>query len=293
MLIFRPDGTFTITQFTDLHYRNGEAADLQTIRLMNAVLDTEKPDLVVLTGDVIDGFFCQNPIQSYARAVQPIVDRGLPWAAVFGNHDDEGSASRGQLMASMRELPGCLATAGPADLSGVGNYTLPIMHGDRIASTLCFLDSHAYADKTEKAYDWIKQDQIEWYLKTAEHFKNQNKGQTVPSLMFFHIPLPEYDDVWNTGKCIGEKHEAVCCPRFNSGLFAAMKSAGNVPGVFVGHDHVNDYAGDLDGIQLCHGRCTGFSSYGRAGFPRGARVIRLHAGERAFETWVRSDQIAG
>src|SRR5271168_3274715 len=101
MLSFNPDGTFTITQFTDLHYRNGEADDVRTLRLMSDVLDAERPNLVVLTGDVIDGSFCQNPIQSFANAVRPIVDRGLRWAAVFGNHDDEGSASRGQLMASM------------------------------------------------------------------------------------------------------------------------------------------------------------------------------------------------
>ncbi len=58
--------------------------------------------------------------------------------------------------------------------------------------------------------------------------------------MFFHIPLCEYDDVWNTGQCTGSKNEPVCCPIFNSGLFTALKSTGDVMGVFVGHDHTND-----------------------------------------------------
>jgi len=277
-LEFRADGTFTIIQFTDLHYRNGERADRRTLQLMKQVLESIKPDLVVLTGDTIDGGFCRDPVASFASAVQPIIDHRLPWAAVFGNHDDEGSAKRGQLMAAIRRLPGCLADAGPAEISGVGNYVLPVTAHGAPAVNLWFLDSHAYADSTGKTYDWIKQDQIDWFLENATD---------LPSLVFFHIPLPEFDDVWNTGACIGEKNEPVCCPRFNSGLFAAMKSAGNVMGVFVGHDHTNDYAGDLAGIRLCYGRCTGYSSYGRTGFERGARVIRLRAGRRGFETWVR------
>jgi hypothetical protein len=160
----------------------------------------------------------------------------------------------------------------------VGNYTLMIEGENGPAARLYFLDSHAYADKSEKNYDWIRQDQIDWYLSSPHD---------LPALMFFHIPLCEYDDVWNTGQCTGSKNEPVCCPKFNSGLFAALKSAGDVMGVFVGHDHTNDFAGLLSGIQLCYGRAGGVSSYGKEGFPRGARRIRLTAGDRSFETSVK------
>ena len=107
--------------------------------------------------------------------------------------------------------------------------------------------------------------------------------------MFFHIPLPEYQTVWSAGRCTGSRHETVCCPLVNSGLFAALKSAGDVHGVFTGHDHVNDYIGDLDGVRFGYGRCTGFASYGRPGFPRGARIIRLKQGVSGFETDVVCD----
>jgi hypothetical protein len=299
---------FSIAQFTDLHYRNGEAADRETHRVMNHVLEIEKPDMVILTGDILDGGFCRDPIQSITNALQPIIARNLPWAAVLGNHDDEGLADRSQLMAAMQRLPGCLAESGPKNLSGVGNYFLtvapgastPILRyteepgsaGVRPGSSvylrtgaeptfrLFFLDSHAYADRNAKEYAWIKQDQIDWF-HSAPH--------DLPALVFFHIPLPEYDDVWNTGNCTGSKHEPVCCPKFNSGFFNALKSTDDVLGTFVGHDHTNDYIGNLDGIKLCYGRATGFSSYGRAGFPRGARIIRLISGDKAFQTSVRLD----
>ncbi len=283
-LRFTKTGIFTIVQFTDLHWHNGDAADQQTARLIRQVLDSQKPDLVVVSGDVIDGAHCDDPLKSWEQSVAPIIDRHLPWAAVFGNHDDEGTVSRAQLMTAMQSLPGCLASAGPANLSGVGNYTMTIADsaGNQPAARLYFLDSGGYANRVAREYAWIQKDQIDWYLRLE-------KNPLLPALMFFHIPLPEVNDVWDAGHCVGSKHETVCCPKKNSGMFDALKSAGDVLGVFVGHDHVNDYVGELSGIKLCYGRATGFNTYGRDGFPRGARVIRLREGRREFETWVELD----
>ena len=59
----------------------------------------------------------------------------------------------------------------------------------------------------------------------------------------------------------------------------------DVMGTYVGHDHINDYEGDLYGIRLCYCRGTGFHTYGREGFPRGARIIQLMEGKRDFRTW--------
>ena len=44
--------------------------------------------------------------------------------------------------------------------------------------------------------------------------------------------------------------------------------------------------GEPHGIRLCYGRATGYGTYGREGMLRGARVIRLHEGQRQFDTWI-------
>ena len=62
---------------------------------------------------------------------------------------------------------------------------------------------------------------------------------------------------------------------------------GDVMGTFVGHEHVNDYEGELHGIRLCYGRSTGYNAYGRKAFLRGARVIQLVKDQREFQTWLR------
>ncbi|WP_310190154.1 hypothetical protein [Bacillus sp. 3255] len=99
-----------------------------------------------------------------------------------------------------------------------------------------------------------------------------------PVLAFFHIPLPEYKEVWVLGNCRGNKFEEICCAKIKSGLFSVMLERGDVVGTFVGHDCINDYCGDLHGIQLCYGRATGFNTYGKDGFQRGDRIIRLTQG---------------
>jgi hypothetical protein len=300
-LSFRPDGRFLIAQFTDLHWHNGEEPDAKTRRMMERVLDAERPDLVALTGDVIAGSGCKDPAESVRQAVAPMEERGIPWAAVFGNHDDEGSLDRRALMAVQRSCPMSLSQPGPEEVSGVGNYALPVRssRSEALAAALYFMDSRSYSvlDGLD-GYGWFEPDQIEWYRRTSqalrERYARERDGDAegaarLPALAFFHIPLPEYNEVWDFHPCRGYKFEDVCCPRINTGMFAAMLRSGDVMGTFVGHDHVNDYEGDLYGIRLCYGRWSGYHTYGLDRLIPGARMIELKEGERGFKTWMRAD----
>ena len=287
-LKFRADKTFTIVQFTDVHWHNGEPKDLQSRQLMEMVVEAEQPDLVALTGDILAGGGCQNARASLRQAVDPFEARQVPWAMVFGNHDDEGDASREALMEVQTGCAMSLSEPGPKDIFGVGNYVLKVggSQTDKTLAVLYFIDSGSYARTDIGGYDWIKRDQIAWYIDESQKLTHA-EGKPLPALAFFHIPIPEYDEVWDFHTCYGVKYENVCPPRVNSGFFAAMHEMGDVMGTFVGHDHVNDYWGDLHGIRLCYGRGTGYNTYGREGFQRGARVIRLTEGERGFESWLR------
>ncbi len=288
MLHFREDGTFTVVQFTDIHWRNGDKFDQRSAALMGEILDAEQPDLVLLDGDTIHGADCVDPAQSWRDAVAPILARDLAWAAVFGNHDDEGALNRAELMALQQTLPRCLSTPGPAELSGVGNYVLPVLatHSDEIAAHLYCMDSHAYATNEVGGYGWFKRDQIAWVLATAKRLRAE-RGKVLPALAFFHIPLSEFNEMWDLRTCYGVKGEAVCCPLINTGMFAALYEAGDVMGVFVGHDHLNDFIGEFYGMKLAFGRASGYGGYGNDDFKRGARVIRLRAGAYRFKSWLR------
>ncbi len=82
--------------------------------------------------------------------------------------------------------------------------------------------------------------------------------------------MQEYIEVWDRETCYGQKNERVACAKVNSGFFTAMVEEGDVMGVFVGHDHTNDYWGSLHGIRLCYGRVTSDNAGGKVkrGAPR-------------------------
>ncbi|WP_410771725.1 metallophosphoesterase family protein [Fontibacillus sp. BL9] len=297
-LVFREDGTFTIVQFTDLHWKDGQEKDQRTRKLMELTLDIEHPDLVVFTGDVIytgevppGDPECENPEQAFREAVAAVEERGIPWAVVFGNHDTERRINRQELMQIVLEHRQTVAKAGPEHLPGAGNYSLQLwdLQGNP-AANLYFLDSGSYSLHPQvQGYDWISREQINWLISESSRLNPRQDEGKLPALAFFHIPLPEYKEVWETRTCYGHKHEQVCSPAVNSGMFSALLETGDVVGTFCGHDHINDYMGELHGIYLCYGRASGYNTYGKEGFPRGARLIRLNLGRRNFETWLRLD----
>jgi hypothetical protein len=288
-LRFRSDGTFRIIQFTDLHWKNGEPEDLRTRALMERVITEEQPDLIVFSGDVIESLLCQDPIQSFRDAVAVADKSGIPWAAIFGNHDCESDITKEQLMMVQLEHKGSLADAGPPDVDGLGNYIVQLSDSNgNTAAALYFLDSGSYSElPSVPGYDWIRQSQVEWYRAHARILQEKHGGVPVPALMFFHIPLTEYRELWQRHTCYGHRYEKVSCPQVNSGLFAAMVESGGVMGTFCGHDHTNDYTGMLHGIRLCYGRASGYNTYGRWTYARGARIIELQNGGQGFTTWLR------
>lgn len=276
-LKFREDGTFTIIQFTDIHWKNGEEEDWQSFSLMKEILRIEMPDLVIFTGDVIHSEECIDRFQSYRDAVKAVDETGIPWCSVFGNHDAELGITKEEIIRLQQESSNCLTQSGPQEIDGIGNYILEIKSCSNmeVGAVVYCMDSGSNTDLPIGGYDWIKPSQINWYLTNSKDFTKKNLGAPLLSLAFFHIPLPEYETLWRYHTCYGHNFEGVGCPKVNSGLFSAFLQMNDVKGVFVGHDHVNDFCGVLHGIQLCYGRATGYNSYGKEGFPRGARVIEL------------------
>ncbi|MNB69474.1 3',5'-cyclic adenosine monophosphate phosphodiesterase CpdA [compost metagenome] len=286
-LSFRPDGTFTIVQFTDLHWSETEH-DKRTALLMKDILHNTRPDLVLFTGDVIHYEDCPDPVAAYSHAVAAVIEAGVPWAAVFGNHDAGHSLSvKHELLRLQQASPHCLTEEGP-ELGNRLGHTVILLHSAEEApsAALYLFDSGSNAVHPPGGFEWITQGQIAWYLEHSAALAEANNGQSVPSLAFLHIPLPEYNELWDYNVCYGHNYEGMGCAKVNSGLFAAFVERQDVKGVFCGHDHVNDFWGELHGIRLHYGRATGYNSYGREGFPRGTRVIQLRENGAAFSSWL-------
>ncbi len=281
---------FKIVQFTDLHLINGKdfaEKNYSTYALMRHVIRAEKPDFVMLTGDIV---VSGGAAQIWKEVVQPMTEARVPFAVTFGNHDTESDMSKPDILKLLQGNKYNLTSNADKKLSGVGNCSLPVLssEGKTMPWVLYLFDSHAYTnDSTLGYYDWIKNDQIQWYRKQSATYTGKNR-KCLAALAFFHIPLPEFELVRNQKNVFGSSEEPVASPRINSGLFSAFVEMGDVMGVFVGHDHNDDYVGSLSNICLGYGRKTGYASAYHEILERGARVIELYENEKKFDTHIRT-----
>lgn len=288
-LKFNKKNKFKIVQFTDVHWIYGNPNSDEAGEIMAEVLDAEKPDLVVFTGDVI---FAKPAREALDKALEATIKRKIPFAVTWGNHDDEHDMTRKELSAYVATKAGNLNSTAEG-VSGECNFVLPIKSADgtKDAAVLYFFDSHSYSTVKEiRGYGWIKHDQVDWYNRTSKQITEANGGNPLPALAFFHIPLPEFRDAMRNESAyfVGTRKEKICAPEINSGLGNAMLKARDVMGVFVGHDHVNDYVVDWRGILMGYGRYTGGNTvYHGLPYGNGARVIEITEGSRAIKTWIR------
>ena len=157
-LKFNANGKFKIVQFTDVHYIYNDPRSDVSIERINEVLDAEKPDLVIFTGDVIYG----KPAEEGMRTVLNLVSkREIPFAVTFGNHDNEQGLTREELFKIIQSIPHNLTTT-TEGISGVTNFILPLKSSDgsKDAEILYVFDSHSYSQiKGIGGYDYIDFDQ--------------------------------------------------------------------------------------------------------------------------------------
>ena len=284
---FRPDGRFKILQLTDTHYVAGDKRSERALANVIEMLDTEKPDLVIHTGDIIFG----NPAARSARELlQPIADRGIPFAVALGNHDSDFELTRNEIFDLIREIPGNINTPVREGLYGCSNDVISLSSSNGVERVFYLFDSGSYIDyRGEKGYDYIRHSQIGWYRDHSEAFTKANGGTPVPSMAFFHIPVREYNDgVRDTGRSmIGYFSEEPCSSKYNSGLVANFKELGDVEAIVCGHDHDDDFVLKFGDMFYIYGRFSGcdtvYNNIGRSG----ARIFEFTSGEPGFRTYVR------
>lgn len=285
------EGKFKIVQLTDLHWVESDGYKLKndsTYNLIREVIRIEQPDLVVMTGDIV---VSNNARIAWEKLTNLFTEEKTHFAVTFGNHDSETDMTNAQILEFLQKNSYNLTyDAEGGKLSGSGNCALPVLSSDGTKEkwVLYLFDSHNYTtERTFGYYAWIKHDQIEWYRKTSDQFAARNQRK-LPSLAFFHIPLPEHETARWVCREFGEKHEGVCAPSLNTGMGYAFLEQRDVIGAFVGHDHNNDYMVDLDGnIALAYGRKTGYPAAYDEVLSRGVRVINLYEDERRFSSYIR------
>ena len=257
-------GAIRMLQMTDIHFFSSEAPmwdqlNKKTVADMQALIKATKPDFVILTGDL----WRDHPpeqLDEFARyAVEQCGALGVPWAYVWGNHDQ----------VEHRALIEDLLTKAPNSLyrgaGSHGNYVLDLedRRGRVVWQLLCVNTETTGMCGPQQAW-----------LKSLPGSIGGGAGSTPPRMAAFHIPLKQYVTVWTSGVARGVKGEGVCFEKEDGSSLAVLKSLG-VRACICGHDHVNDYSGVVDGVDLIYGRSTGVGSYGGLQLRKGGKLFTL------------------
>ena len=303
MLRFNSDHKFKIMQIA--HTQEIPAVSPDTLSLINNALDREKPDLVIFTGDQIKGYskkFKKDPViieSTIDILVEPIAKRNIPFMVTYGNHDAQcGVDNRGQYKFYAKYDNFISGDLRNSDDVGTADIQIYSSTEDKPVFELYIIDSHGKA-KDGAGYAPVDKKQIEWYVSRREQLKAEN-GDYLPSLVFQHIPVPEFFDVIKkvpkgtkgAVPAYGEHEneyfvlndetiaeggfmlESPASPDVNTGEFEAMSEKGDVLGIYVGHDHNNSFVVKYKGVDLGYTQGAGFNVYG-PGENRGVRIFEL------------------
>jgi hypothetical protein len=187
------------------------AADRKSQVVINTILEDEKPDFVVLNGDLITGenTYLHNATHYLDQIVAPLVAKGSPWASTYGNHDQQFNLSSERLLERERtRYPDLSYTRSMvrSPKAGVSNFFVPIYSAKAISSSppvvlLWFFDSKGGSrfqvkDPKGKTPDeqrvpipsFVDPDVVEWFQQTNSRLV-QEHGHSIPSIAFVHIPI--------------------------------------------------------------------------------------------------------
>lgn len=240
-----------ILLIADVHNRpkTSKLAHNKTLKDVKKAIDKIEADLIVFLGDTVHGpdfKEVDEPYEPYLREVLDLTGN-KPFAYLFGNHDDECDFSKEQILEIVNSYPNSITNG--------RNYVHKMCD-----ETLLFIDSGSYYETDESLYDVVPQNIIDW----AE---NEIKGKK--AIAFQHIIVPDIMKlVEKRGRLFrfkkGIKHsgymlEKPCPPDIMTNELSQL--APYLKGMVFGHDHVNSFELELNGVKLIQCEGAGYNCY--------------------------------
>jgi len=286
-----PDRDFLILNLTDPQLGNDEWDEnhrnyqilTTTIRTL---IERTRPDLITVSGDLA----WAGCTKAYQMLADFLDSCKIPWAPVWGNHDNQNGPEEVDAVADMfltHEY--CVYEKGDPAL-GNGNYVIAVEENNTVVEGVLMMDSHDRMpftrDDGTESNEWAKliPEQLDWYrTQIAELEAHGCKDST----MIMHIPIYAYRDAWTaafksdldpskltvadslTGDCwndgykdsIGVKYEGICSYPADEGAFDVMRELGSTKHILCGHDHVNNFIIPYQGVKFVYCLKTGAGCY--------------------------------
>ena len=244
------------------------------------------PDLITISGDLA----WANHDYAYKMLADCLDSFGIPWAPVWGNHDNQGGAETvNRIAEKYLTYKNCLYEKGdPA--YGNGNYVIMIEENSVPVAAVFMIDSHdrdAFIDENgeeQTAWSKLTEPQLKWL---AAELDSLSAIGCKDATLVMHIPIYAYreasraaykkdidlssvtlqmaagSEVWNEGytDSVGVQYEGVGSYVHDDGVLEILKDSKIVHHVISGHDHVNNWKIRYEGINLIYSLKTGAGCY--------------------------------
>lgn len=296
---------FNILQLTDLHItgtENSYRKDIQAIDTVYTMIQRTTPDFIIITGDVIfgvDGYDIDDGMRAL-NVICTFMDKvGIPWTWTFGNHDHTffDQFSDDTIASMLAQSSTIRVYSKNQEISGYTNgiFKLCNKKGELVMGLVMLDSGDRIFDESgnSQGYDYIHDDQTEWYAKQIGQLR-EKYGSEVKTMMFYHIPVQEYETALDEGTVVfGKKREQVDASHMHSGIFSRAVELKSTVAMFCGHDHVNDYGVFYQGIELVYGKSIDYIAYPEIANQkeqRGATLISISSDSEYFITPMQFEQ---
>jgi len=262
---------------------------------LDKAIKDNNPDLIIVTGDIVYGEFDDNG-SNLKEFIEFMDSYKIPWAPVFGNHDNESKMGVTWQCEQFTNAKYCLFKRN--NCTGNGNYNIGIYNNDKLIRVIYMMDSNGVwngksynylqdypqynlDEKISKA-EGIFDDQREYVKKTCFEIDEISKMPVKKSFCCHIAPdfvnhfayIKGYQsnednrnkELFSLGgsylidnKDFGDKGEDLGGFVSNN-LYDMLKDL-SFDTMFVGHYHNNNISIDCDGLRVSYGIKTSTYDY--------------------------------
>lgn len=273
-------------QLSHGEWENGHKSGIILKKTVTDVIERSHPDFITVSGDISYG----GDLQSYIYFANFMDSYGIPWSVCFGNHDNQGGEEAiNEVVKEYSKHPLFTYESGDPAL-GNGNFVLGVYLDGKPLEALIMMDTHdrvPYVGENGDEYPvWAKvsPEQLIWYRSRIDELEKAGFGD---SIMISHIPIYAYRqafaaaaradidpntvkpenstgaDFWNPGyeDSYGVKYEDICSYPDEDGAFAVIKEKGHTKTLVAGHDHINNFVIDYEGVKFVYSLKAGQGCY--------------------------------
>ena len=245
---------------------------------LTEIITETKPHLILITGDLIYGKY-DNSGWLLLNFISFMDSFKIPWAPVFGNHDNESAMGSDWQSQQLENAEYCLFKQ--RQLTGNGNYSVAIRQGDKLTRAFYMLDTNgcnymseqSFANGHTTASVGFGDDQVEWYTKQITMLKESSPSTKIS--FAYHIQQSVFASALDKyGFNQGERDQDIYVDYLDNKadgdfgyigrhmkdpwdssrkIYNGMKALG-VDSIFVGHEHCNSVSVVYEGIRFQYGQ---------------------------------------